>query len=460
MKKRVKASRYNHIVTGQDGDVLGFNAMSCGLGSIDPDKRDRFAQMTASREPFEIDSEDEFCKELFRGGFLIPEDLDELSSIRAAHYSARFSEQSTGMTIIPTLNCNFACDYCYEDSSVHVSKDPSKRAMSEEVQDNLVELAESRIKENSVFTVTWYGGEPLLRLDIIESLSKRFKEICERKQSRYFAGIITNGYLLTPRTAVILAQNGVKFCQVTLDGVKAVHDSRRPLRGGSGTFDRIVENVTAVSEQTDLTLSIRINADNRNSSSISELLCDLRKRGLHDREKVNIYFGQVLEYSNSCRDTPDFCMANEEFADFQVVAYRKALELDFRISTYPFANLGNCGAVKSVASIIEPSGDVHNCWNTVGRHDMRTGDLTHEGVDATRNSINWLGWTPFAVKCNDCEVLPVCMGGCPYRSLFGADENGGDNGTCIWWKFNLRKMLELFSEAQKRGKLAVSQRKR
>ena len=39
---------------------------------------------------------------------------------------------------------------------------------------------------------------------------------------------------------------GLTGVKVTLDGDRETHDRMRPLRGGQGTFDRIIENIRRV----------------------------------------------------------------------------------------------------------------------------------------------------------------------------------------------------------------------
>lgn len=53
--------------------------------------------------------------------------------------------------------------------------------MSEAIQEAIVKFVESEAPHLETFTVTWYGGEPLLALDIIENLSIKFVDICKKE---------------------------------------------------------------------------------------------------------------------------------------------------------------------------------------------------------------------------------------------------------------------------------------
>jgi len=50
-------------------------------------------------------------------------------------------------------------------------------------------------------------------------------------------------------------------------------------------------------------------------------------------------------------------------------------------------------------------------------------------------------------ECRECQILPICMGGCPYIAL---KEGMKDKGECIDWKYNLKEMLSLYYLKKKR----------
>lgn len=89
--------------------------------------------------------------------------------------------------------------------------------MSRDVQEKVVELVKARAESVMRLSVTWYGGEPLLALDIIENLTNKFLEICEEHKIRYDAGIVTNGYLLTTKAAERLKDLRITHIQITVD---------------------------------------------------------------------------------------------------------------------------------------------------------------------------------------------------------------------------------------------------
>lgn len=105
--------------------------------------------------------------------------LDSMGRI----YSAE--PHGIGLVICPTMSCNFRCPYCFED---RVSG-----TMSQQVQDDIVALA-GRLFDMSgarAIQVNWFGGEPLLAPDIIESLSGRLIALAKERGATNASGYRT-----------------------------------------------------------------------------------------------------------------------------------------------------------------------------------------------------------------------------------------------------------------------------
>lgn len=455
MNNKLKKSKYNHFVDLGTKRHLAFNAITCGMAEVENSKLNNFLSLSETDDICKKITDREFLEDLQKGGFLINDDTNEIDSIRAGHYHSRFGNDAIGLTILPTYQCNFACDYCYEDSDLHSMKKDEGASMSDEVCDNIVKFCENEIKESSTLSVTWYGGEPLLRKNIIENLTNRFKQICEEKKSKYYAGIITNGYLLNASTVKFLCDTSISFAQITIDGPESIHNSRRTLRSGGNTYRKIIENIQAINDDTPFNISIRINIDHRNASAINTLLDELKKLGFDQKKNVSIYFGQVIQYSNSCPDISGHCMHTADFSEFMLSAYKYAMDLGFKIGNYPIRPIGTCGAVSNNSFVVEPNGNIQNCWNTIGDDVLKTGVLTDKGIEWTKNRAKWLGWSTFTDNCQDCSVLPICMGDCPYKSIYKDKVFDSDSNSCKWWKYNLPSMLKLDNIAIKKGLLHI-----
>lgn len=457
MKPKYRQSSYNHFVELGNNKKLAFNCMSCALGEMDAITVERFEKMLGTESSELSNEERQLERELVRAGMLVPEQCNEMDKIRALHYRSRFGGNSLAFTILPTLNCNFACDYCYESKSLHSSEAQSVRLISDEICTSLVRFVESTLRPESALGVNWYGGEPLLGKAAIEKLTQEFVRICTEKRARYSASMVTNGYLLDREHIDFLIANHVRNIQVTIDGPKEIHDQRRVLKNGQGSFDRIMDNLEAITDSDPLRVGVRVNVDKRNKDSVRGLLEEFVHRGFHQRENFAINLAQVMELTSSCHDVSDSCMLGQEFADFVSEEYRLAVDMGFKLKHYPTLSLGTCGAVSQNVYLIEPSGNVHACWSTVGQEELKIGTLTDEGMKLNDNYFKWQGWHPYVTEnCETCSVFPLCLGGCPYKSLYKPQVMHAEEITCTWWRYNLPQMLVLARDAHERGLLPSS----
>src|SRR5262249_26727776 len=82
-------------------------------------------------------------------------------------------------------------------------------------------------------------GEPLAAWDVIEVLLPKLRGICAAHGTKMSGSVTTNAVLLNESRLGMLANNGVRGFQVTLDGPRDVHDRRRKTARGEGAFDKV-----------------------------------------------------------------------------------------------------------------------------------------------------------------------------------------------------------------------------
>src|SRR5258708_37970451 len=100
--------------------------------------------------------------------------------------------------------------------------------------------------------LTFFGGAPLLTMPVLYYLAERMHAACEARGVQIVINVITNGLLLTREMVERLNPLGLNGIKITLDGDREAHNKSRPLRGGQGTFDKIIANMRAVADLTRL----------------------------------------------------------------------------------------------------------------------------------------------------------------------------------------------------------------
>ncbi len=114
--------------------------------------------------------------------------------------------------IIPIRRCNIDCGYCNEYDKV--SQPVPFDTLAERI-DHLAALRSS--------VVAFSGGEPLLHPDL-DALIGRIRS------HGMMAGLITNGYLLSPKRILALNDAGLDFLQISIDNVEPDEVSKKSLR--------------------------------------------------------------------------------------------------------------------------------------------------------------------------------------------------------------------------------------
>jgi uncharacterized protein len=430
----MKPSRYNFVFSVDDQAILAYNSLTTALAELS-------AQEFAALREFYIAPKDGFFDggglgpfrdDLVKAGFLVADDHDELEQARTVHAALKQQRHGAiGLTIVPTLDCNFRCTYCFSYAR--------QERMSPEVQQALIRFVEERLLQASGLSVTWYGGEPTLCLDVIEALCSQLRGLCERHGAQYQpSGIVTNGYLLTEKVAKRLSAAGIVQAQVTLDGDMNTHNKRRPLQGGAGTFDRILDNVAAARGLLDI--QIRINVDRNNACTAVAALDALVEHGL---QGIPAYFGHVRPFTEACAGVASDCLSDQEFSALNLVLTRQAIARGFTSLRYPQLELGGvCGAEHELSYLIAPDGLLFKCWAQASlgpEHSI--GNIFDDRVTPVQeeNLRRFLGWDPMAnATCRECRVLPICMGGCPYLRL-----HGSPGASCAPWRHVLLDTLAL-----------------
>lgn len=432
----MKASRYNRLFRASDGTWLAFNSWTTALAEIEPEQVEFVRALLAAPDATPCDSgEKRAIREgMLEARFLVEDEEDELATAKADLLRDRFRTDQLHLTIAPTMDCNFRCDYCFEE---HL-----KVSMSKAVQDRLVAFAAEKLAVGKALYVTWYGGEPLLprSYPVLERLSEGFLELCRPRGIDYQAHLVTNGFFLDRPKLERLVELGVRKVQVTLDGPPEQHDARRHLIGGRGTFERILQNLKDTVDLADF--QVRVNVDARNSMQALEVVEILVAEGLG--KKVRPYLAQVTHDGAACGNIQELCYSSQDFARMEVEVYREAARRGLPLSRYPFRLAGAfCTADRMNGYVVAPNGLLFKCWHEVTMSPERSIGSLLDGQQPAQRAIEdrWLGWDALSkTGCRSCDVMPLCHGGCPLEAMRHPER---DRGACEHYKFELEPLLEV-----------------
>lgn len=313
----------------------------------------------------------------------------------------------------PTMQCQLDCGYCFQ-KGVERGK-----AMSEEVFGLSVDWLGRYFdahREIKVVRTIFFGGEPLLRKDILKKCSVAYSQIANEGGLEYITELVTNGQLLDERTASFLSRYNWQRVQITLDGPARVHDSRRKAKSGRPTFERIWNNILMLAKSEFVpTVDVRLSLDSENVDSLPELIGFMSRAGIQDRVRFSIGFVEP-SLSVDIRELEEGTLARKALE-----VWRYARDLGFPIPD-EFTSGPLCIAQAKHSAVLQPDGRLQKCFCTSGMNRYAFGDLYSDVSGHTRDP-KYENFARLSHCASErCPYLPICGGGCTFQA---AVENGG-----------------------------------
>ena len=353
------------------------------------------------------DGSNEF-KLLKDNGFIVYKELDEFFRVCMEEKQAMFNPnpEHLHLVITPGMGCNYSCECCFEKGADLTG------VMTPEIANDVAEYVCTQLQNNpniEKLQIIWFGGEPLLYVDIIELISYKIIKYVQKNNIQYAAWITTNGRYLDRNTLLKLQNVFVERAQITVDGMSDVYCRRK---GASpDDFSNVIDNICYAAENSNIRVNINIvNNDANDAIEISDYLlkqCNLKGR-------IHVYFHQSLDYSH----TPD--VAQQTYLEYDESFFRW---LHYMIKEYGVSEeirfifrkrkTTCCELVKTGSVCIGPRGELHKCFRNSGVKSMIIGDIWgHRYYNDAENKFYKTLDDSTKSECFKCEYLPFCMGGC------------------------------------------------
>lgn len=411
----MEQSYYNVIVPLETGGSIIYNVKSESMMELTGHEFEIL-------ERGDLDDASPLARALHEAGMLVKSAEAQADELLYLHNSYRYNTETLDLTIMPTRSCNCVCDYCY------VTKRPSK--MSPHTQDLVMEFIK-QCHEEAPFKklrVSWYGGEPLLAIDVVEALSARMMAFCEERGIRYHGHMLTNGLLADATMCERLVQNcGMVSIMPTISGNGRMHEWQRPARNGEEYFDTFIANVGAMRETGMLVrANYVVNHNNFDECNcLSQEMC--HKKNMYTRLTRTFAYGREGMVLRDGKDTPLELFARAEFSPYYARFFR-----DQGLGVAGYQELLTpqplyCAAWVNRQFYIDDAGLAYACMIDMDYPEYALFDLeTYLSVGAI--SMNFARKSAYMnmepardEECRTCRVLPICQGGCAFWRIEGAD---------------------------------------
>ena len=334
--------------------------------------------------------------EPIKARLMVPEGTDEYAFYRSVLTLLKLHDRKNlkpAYTILPTLGCNARCVYCFQQGM-------EQTGMTDETVEDTLRFIRNDCGGKKI-TLSWFGGEPLLRQDVIDRISRGVKDA----GSEYKGLMVTNGSLITPETIEKMKDLWrLERIQISMDGAEEDYIARKRYPHYRDDYHNVIDAIDRMSEA-GISVQIRCNVDEANVDGIPQFIDDHRERVGH-QENVSVYLMPLYETMRGER---------REVVCTKILAMQDMIEAAGFAVTFERFNRAlptyHCMA-DAEGIVIGPDGGLYCCEDLPG--GSRIGSV-REGVTDKAARAAFIGADRLPEKCKACTFLPDCVPvtGCP-----------------------------------------------
>lgn len=321
--------------------------------------------------------------------------------------------------IVVTENCNFNCKYCFISNAVQNAQ-PAKVMTKETAKKAVMLLQRTYERQQHSYdkTITFYGGEPLLNIDVIKFF---IDEVNRIKKEHYWPddvkyALITNGSLLTKDILQFIKEYGIAL-SISYDIDKESHSQRLDKSGGDSYA--IVKQKIALCREINMPFSLSITITDTLLKHKEIILTEILKLS-----PLTIAFNLLIPNKDSLQNDNYY----QEATDFMLEVFHRLREVGMyedRImrKVHSFKenkmHLYDCCASGGNQYVIAPDGTIGICHGYLNDRKYFSANVSDLNFDFREHDDYkyWKKRTPLLMsQCQDCECLSICGGGCPYAA--------------------------------------------
>ncbi|MEG2288676.1 MAG: 4Fe-4S cluster-binding domain-containing protein [Clostridium sp.] len=335
---------------------------------------------------------------LLNSYILIHEELNSEDIYKFELTTMNAEKETLGIFLVPSRKCNLACTYCIQNN-LFENKDSLE--ITPDVIDGYFNWIQEKIAMwgTQKIDIIFYGGEPLTtNKEILYYLFDKFNQLDLKPNYR----VITNGVNLMNYSYIFPY---IKSFQITLDGKKDAHDTRRIFKDGRGSYDIILSNIKEyLSLSKSYSVIIRMNVDKDNRDNLLDDLIEITNQLPMDQIEVSL--NPVDPYTEDIDDESihgDIGLTAKSICDCQ----------EYISSTYnkePKLWALNCGISSLCQWSFDTEGSIYKCSAHTGSPERAVTTIYQKNMNS---SFYKLVNRKISSDCMKCCYIGLCNGGCP-----------------------------------------------
>ena len=363
-------------------------------------------------------------------GFLVEKDFDEFQEVVDRRKKYLDSDKDyKRYTIFPTTKCNAKCSFCYENDSPRFD-------MTDKVVEETIEFIKKDIGNKKKMRIYWFGGEPLVRRDIIDKISKALIEFCDRKGISLQSSIATNLSLFKEKDIQYAIDNWhLNKIEFAFDGD---HDQHNLIKNYNiKNFDAFNHNMEMIGKllEKNITVQIRFNVDKNTFNDAMILARNILKK-YHGNKKLKLYLGFIFKTPQNNSPAKEDLIEMKSIGKYSIKFFELLKQYKHcGVEDLPLMyKINNCYASNKDSLVIGSSGLITKCQMCPDSFLNKIGNVV-SGVDIL--SDNYKKWCNnlYFKNCITCKMYPICLTGCIGQKYIY------NNISCCTEKFYLKELL-------------------
>ena len=342
-----------------------------------------------------------------------------------------------------TSKCNLNCKYCYGKSVEDFLPENELEKYDLDLPDEInytVQTLKKFSKTDPNFQITFYGGEPLLKIDKITQIMDEFPEKEFMIQTNaIFLNKLPIKYL--PKINTILA---------SIDGTKEHTNERR----GKGVYEKVLKNIDYIKEngfKGEIIARMTVDETCDIYENVTHLLSLSQFDSVHWQIDALFWEADYKQRDFKRWAIQDYNPKIKNLAHWWLEQITKTRSIP---NIYPFKAIiytlltgekikMRCGAGHSVLGL-QTNGKISACPITAGYKPLYMGDINKSTLsDIQKNTVIPSG------PCLNCEIKDICGGRCLYSNKTMLWGEKGHREVCDTIFFLVNTMKSLLPEINK-----------
>ena len=350
-------------------------------------------------------------------------------------------------------HCNLACKYCFVGSDACGQGISSTKDMTPEIAEKALDVFARQLEQSSEdyteyeSNIIFFGGEPLLKFDVLEYVARRVKELSESRPvlRNTSLAVITNGTLLNEERILKLDAMGVAV-SISIDGFTEQANSMRVDKQGNETFERVVQVLETYKRLEVDPPSLSVTLTERTIEDLPSMLKLVGDYGVRG-------FGYNVLLKREDEDGGEYYEAASQFIIDSFLALREHGVYEDRIMrklnafAHSRVHFSDCGATSGGQILFAPDGRIGICQGLMSESENYVADIWDDDFIANEHPA-WKAWSGLTAihndECLSFEALGICGGGCPVNARLLHPELGlhcVDERSCVHSKKTLEFLI-------------------